>query len=177
MPDSTTPPSASQEADPQAPEGAAAAGAGRSAEYWREEARKAFARRDEVRKDLAAAMAEAARSQSALAGHEKLVAELAERKLGSLPAHSRRLVPESLPAAEKLRYLIENEELLVPRAPARAVGPDMPAAGPGSDRPFELMGYMERAELYHSDPERYRRAAAAAAERGRPAGADRNRRH
>lgn len=134
-------------------------------DYWRSEAKRAFGCRDEARRELAAARDLAEKAAAEAAASTRLLEELCARKLQRLSATARRLVPESLPAAERLRYLIDNEALLAPPPVAAVPGPEKPA-GPASDvRAFESLTYAQRAELYRADPERYRRAADAALRR------------
>ena len=133
-----------------------------NSEYWRAEAKRAFGCRDEARRELSAARELADKAAAEAAERERFIAELVERKLLRLPARTRELVPESLPVAERLRYLIDNEALLAPMPGAAVPGAEKPAGQPGAEQAFESMGYAERLALYRADPERYRRLADAA---------------
>jgi len=161
-------------AEPEAPEAAAAEAApagpppGRDQSYWKEEARKAFVKREEARREALAARELAEKAAAEAAACQSLIAELVERKLAALPRGCRRLVPENLPAADRLRYLIANESLLAAAPGAAVPGPEKPAGGPADARPFAAMTFAERVELYRSDPERYRRLAADAGRLARP---------
>ena len=138
-----------------------------NSEYWRAEAKRAFGCRDEARRELSAARDLAEKAAAEAAERERFIAELVERKLARLPARTRKLVPESLPVAERLRYLIDNEALLAPLPGAAVPGAEKPAGQPAAEQAFESMGYAERLALYRADPERYRRLADAALVRSR----------
>jgi len=170
MPDSVETPVRAVE--PEAPEAAEAAGAGpapgKDHAYWKEEARKAFAKREEARREALAARELAEKAAAEAAACQALIAELVERKLAALPRFSRRLVPENLPAIDRLRYLVENESLLAAPPPAAVPGPEKPAGSPADERPFGTMTSAELVELFRSDPERYRRMAAGAGRIPRP---------
>jgi len=147
----------------QAPEAAApaaeAAPPAQDANYHREEARKAYAKRDEARREAAAARELAEKATAEAAACQELLAELVERKLAAIPARHRRLVPENLPAADRLRYLIVHEELLAAPPGAAVPGPEKPPGPRDGEPAFERMSSAELRELCGSDPGRYRRVA------------------
>jgi hypothetical protein len=142
--------------EPAGPEGAGPEG---RAQYLEEEARKAYAKRDEARREAAAARELAEKATAEAAACQELLAELVERKLAGVPPKHRRLVPENLPAAERLRYLIEHEALLAAPPGAAVPGPEKPPGLRDGGPAFEQMSSVELKELCRSDPGRYRRVA------------------